>query len=340
MKVHEIGEFGLISRLTSSSLSKNTDLVRGVGDDTAVFRCGGDRLLLWTMDAQIEGVHFTQDGFTPEQIGRRAAAVNLSDIAAMGGHPLFALISLGVPKETPVDFLERIYQGLRLEFERFDVEIIGGNTAELPERLFLDVSLIGEVSEKRLLRRDTARPGDALCVTGELGRAAAGLLLHGSPDLLEDRELSQRARAAHCVPKARLREGEVLGSSGEVTSCIDISDGVLGDAKHIAEQSKVAVEIKIEDLPVAREAMLVSERIGKDCRIFSLTGGEDFELMFTLKPEAVSRVFPALEDATGAAPRVIGKIREGQGEVRVLERGSEMCLSVDGFRHFVNFEKK
>ena len=335
VKVNDIGEFGLISRLTLPLASGDSRIVKGVGDDTAVFRHGSDRLLLATTDAQIEGIHFTKDGFSPEQIGKRAAAVNLSDIAAMGGRPLFALVSLATPEDTPVEWLERIYAGLIYEFKREGVEIIGGNTAELPERLLLDITLLGEVDEAGLLCRDGAQVGDLLCVTGELGRSAAGLVLQSQPSLIEDKELVESARLAHAVPRPRLREGAILGHTGKITSCIDISDGVLGDARHIARQSGVTVEIELRDLPVAEEARLVSAKIGKDFRVFALTGGEDFELMFTLQAKSVSEVFARLQKATDCSPRVIGRIRPGEGNVRVTENGRQRTVSENGYRHFL-----
>src|SRR2546421_2035397 len=172
----ELGEFGLIARLTAD-LPHTSAVIAGVGDDAAILDIGGNELLVATCDAQVEDTHFRLRSIHPHDLGRRVLAVNLSDIAAMGARPRFALISLLLPPTLDVSILDGIYAGLREEATRFDVAIVGGNIARNEERLVIDITLLGTGKREQLLRRRNAKSGDALMVTGSLGSAAAGLLI-------------------------------------------------------------------------------------------------------------------------------------------------------------------
>ena len=178
------GEFALIARLTKD-LPSRADIVLGVGDDAAILDIGGDMLLLATVDSQVEGVHFTLGVCSPEQIGRKALAVNLSDIAAMGGEPRYALVSLVLPPDLPAELLAGIYAGMRQQAEEFGTAIIGGNVSGERQgaQLILDVTLLGVVERGRAITRGGAQVGDVLCVTGTLGDSAAGLYAQFHPDL-------------------------------------------------------------------------------------------------------------------------------------------------------------
>ena len=214
LSIKKLGEFGLISRLIDGSASPNQQIVRGIGDDAAVLQPTEDQLLLATCDVQIEGIHFVLDGFTKEQIGRRAAAVNLSDIAAMGGTPTFALISLAVPPQTEAAFLEGVYAGLRAGFDEWGAHIVGGNTARLDERLVIDVHLLGEVPPDKLLLRNGAKPGDLLCVTGTLGASQAGLRLLKSTKISVDEPTRDHALAVYRTPIPAFRRADASAHRG------------------------------------------------------------------------------------------------------------------------------
>src|SRR5579885_2312341 len=195
MRLDELGEFGLIARLTGD-LGTRPDVMLGVGDDAAVLDLGGDALLVATVDAQVEGRHFLRGVATPEEIGHKALAVNLSDIAAMGDEPLWALVSLLVPPELPVETLDGIYAGFNMLAGRFGVALVGGNVAATDGPLAIDVTLLGRVPRGRVLTRAGGQPGDSLLVTGTLGAAAAGGLVTSPSSQLAslERDVLLRAR--------------------------------------------------------------------------------------------------------------------------------------------------
>src|SRR5690348_10040058 len=244
MEAFSLGEFELIARL-SQGLATHKNVIEGIGDDCAVLDLGGDKQLLATCDSQVEDVHFTLQTSSPEQIGRKALAVNLSDIASMGGEPHYALISLMVPTHISVDVLDGIYAGLRQEAEMYSTVVVGGNIAS-SKQLTVDITLLGTVESGRALLRSGAHAGDILCLTGSLGEAAAGLYTlfypHRSypPDALEVVRLRQR------TPRPRVPEGHVLGQFGPsiVTSMIDISDGLSGDLSHLCDRSHVGAQVE------------------------------------------------------------------------------------------------
>ena len=332
---NKLGEFELIAHLTRSLKRRGDDVVCGVGDDAAVLRAGAGRLLLATCDAQIQGVHFTLDAFPADWIGRRVAAVNLSDIAAMGGIPTFAMVALAVPRNTDPDMLDAVYQGLVAGLDAWGAEIVGGNTAELPERMVIDVALLGEVTEKALMTRAGASPGDILCVTGELGASAAGREIIGRGGRIGlDEDVRAAAIRAHGLPRARISEGRYLGGSGQVTACIDVSDGLYGDAVHIAEASAVALSIDAERIPIARAARQAAPRIGVSPLSLALTGGEDYELLFTVRREAAAGLLDGLRKATGTPVSEIGEVREGPARIEVRAAGRSIDIKVGGFDHF------
>ena len=308
--VADLGEFGLIARLTEE-LAARADVLLGVGDDAAVLDVGNAaEVVVVTCDAQVEGTHFRWGHATPEEIGRRALSVNVSDIAAMGAAPRFALISLLVPPTLDVAVLDGIYAGLRQAAADYGVAIVGGNVARLAERLVLDVTLLGMGKRGHVLRRDGARPGNVLLVTGTVGSAAAGLRL------LEDHELLARVApeiaapllAAQRTPTARVAAGQWLAQHG-ATAALDISDGLAGDLAHLCAASKMGAVINDDALPMRRETRIIAEIIGCAATDFALWGGEDYELLFTVPAEQAAQCAADLLAATGTPATEIGTIQ-------------------------------
>jgi len=336
MKIGEIGEFGLIERITKMIDGNPDRVLRGAGDDAAVVRSGTGKLLLFTCDAQIDGVHFLSDRTSPVQIGRRAAAVNLSDIAAMGGEARYALVSIAMPDNIDVTFVEGIYEGMLFEMNLAGATIIGGNTARLPERLLIDVFLVGEVSENELLTRDGAVSGDLLCVTGKLGASAAGLELISNEQLNLGLNVDNVVMSRYLTPTPRLDASRVLARSGVVSACIDVSDGLLQDAGHLAKSSEVSITIEAGDVPIDSETVEVARTFKKDVETWALTGGEDFELLFTVAPDGKEKLFRDLFDETGLQATVIGFVSDGENGVRLLKEGHEVVGNIVGFDHFQN----
>jgi thiamine-monophosphate kinase len=313
--VQNLGEFGLIDRLIH--ILGDGDLEVGIGDDTAVIDRPGAEQLLATVDMLVEGVHFTLDGLHPFALGRRALAVNLSDIAAMGGNPLFALVSLALPPDRPARLIVDLYRGLRHEAAAFHTSIVGGNLAGTAGPLVIDLALVGEVARGRAVLRSGAREGDILAVTGVLGAAAAERL---------------SGRQASWVPQPRLRAGKALADAGLAHAMIDLSDGLGGDVHHLAQASGVGAVIEEDALPIAIGARRLAEDNNLDPYELALYGGEDYELLIAMSEDAVERARSLL----GPVPlTIVGTVlAAGQGITVEHVGGTRDPLEARGWAHF------
>ena len=283
MRIEQLGEFGLIERIQRAlPQTYSRDVLVGIGDDVAVLRSGGERVWLATCDVQVEGAHFLRDAITPVNLGRKALAINLSDIAACGGTPRFALISLGLPRDLDVEFIDGLYQGLRDEAEPFVVQIVGGNISGSRLGIFIDITLLGNALPENVLLRSGAQPGDQILVTGTLGDAAAGVALLLDPRLNTTPEYAAFARTRRDTPTPRVREGQIIAAAHAAHAMIDISDGLAGDLGHICEKSGVGVRLFSQNLPVSRANRELALAAHGDEWYFALHGGEDYELLFTV----------------------------------------------------------
>jgi len=335
MLVSDLGEFGLIVRVAQVLPPPGEGVVVGIGDDVAVLRADGENYLLATCDIQVEGVHFLREVIGPYRLGRKAAAINLSDIAAMGGVPTYMLVSLAMPPQTEVSFIDELYRGLQDEVSAAGAEIVGGNMANLPDRFMIDILLLGWVGPDHLLLRSGARVGDQVCVTGVLGDSAAGLALLLAPQAEVDPEVREQLLAAHLTPRPRLLEGRALAGTGAVTAAIDVSDGTLSDIGHICEKSHVGVEIWAERLPISEAARSAAQATGKDVLDFALRGGEDYQLLFTLPQPQVGEVLEGVWAATGTTVTVIGQILPPAAGIQVvLPDGTRVPRGKGGWDHF------
>ncbi len=328
------GEFDLIARLTRH-LPTSPDVPLGVGDDCALLDLNGaDPLLLATCDSQVEGVHFTLSFSSPEQIGRKALAVNLSDIAAMGGEPRYALVSLILPPHLPLAILDGIYAGLRQEAERFATAIVGGNIAGSDQTLIIDITLLGTVERGRALMRSGARVGDVVLVTGSLGNAAAGLHTLLQPETHYPFDAQEFVRQAYRVPQPRVHEGRVLNRFGPevVTALLDISDGLSGDLGHLCE--RVGVRVDLACLPLSPSLHAIATSATHDPYAWALHGGEDYELLFTVSPGNEQAVIAAVQSATGTPVTPIGVVLPPEEGMRLLHPdGREEPLVVQSWDH-------
>ncbi|MDP3703615.1 MAG: thiamine-phosphate kinase [Candidatus Omnitrophota bacterium] len=302
--VHALGEAALIDRLRRrlGATARSAHVRIGIGDDAAVLAGPGGRLLLFASDMVVEGVHFLRRTVAPRWIGWKALAVNLSDIAAMGGEPLAAVISLGLPPATPVTFVDGLYEGLAACARRCRCPVVGGDTVRAPQ-VVVDVAILGTVQRRHLTRRSGAQVGDVLFVTGRLG----GSLSSG--------------RHARFVP--RLREAQALVRQVKVHAMMDLSDGLASDLWQMSRASRVVLRIRRAVVPVARAAGSVEH---------ALTDGEDFELLFAVSRRDAARVPRRI----GSCPVTrIGSV-VGRG-VRVEQEypdGRIRSLIPTGFRHF------
>ncbi len=333
MRLDELGEFGLIARLTGGSETR-PDVLLGVGDDAAVLDLGGNGLLVATVDAQVEGRHFLRDVATPEEIGHKALAVNLSDIAAMGAEPLWALISLVVPPELAVEVLDGIYAGFKALAGHFGVALVGGNVAAADGPLVVDVTLLGRVPRGRVLTRAGGQPGDLLFVTGELGAAAAGVLTVVPDSRLASlaRDLLLRARLAQVAPQPRVAEGRALAATGVVRAMLDVSDGLVADLSHLCESSGVGAELEAESIPVDPATVAIATALGRDPLELALTGGEDYELLFSVHPGNEALVMDAVHEVGGSAHRIGRLVAEPGLRLRHVD-GRVAPLAARGWDH-------
>ena len=335
------GEFELIARLTRS-LTTRDDVVQGAGDDCAVLDVGADMHLLATCDCQVEGVHFTLHTSSPEQVGRKAMAINVSDIAAMGGVPRYALVSLLVPEHLPTGTIDSLYEGLRAEALRYNTAIVGGNIAGAgpSDQCVIDMTLLGTVERGRALLRSGARVGDLLCVTGTVGDSACGLytLLH--PQAAYPQEALDFVQRRHRLPEARVQVGRVLSSyissSGPavVTALLDVSDGMSGDLNHLCERSHVGAHIELARLPLSAELRTIAQETKQDPYHWALHGGEDYELLFTVAPEAAQDVIARVQVECAVPVTIIGAIDDAQrGLQLVSQSGQRARLTVKSWDH-------
>jgi thiamine-monophosphate kinase len=331
------GEFELIARLTRD-LATRDDVVQGAGDDCAVLDVGAGTHLLATCDCQVEGVHFTLHTSSAEQVGRKAIAINVSDIAAMGGVPRYALVSLIVPERLPAETIDSLYEGLRTEALRYNTAIVGGNIAGAgsSDQCIIDITLLGTVERGRALLRSGARAGDLLCVTGTVGDSACGLytLLH--PQATYPREALDFVQYRHRLPEARVQVGRVLSSYGPavVTALLDVSDGISGDLNHLCERSHVGAHVELVRLPLSPELRKIALGTKQDPYYWALHGGEDYELLFTVVPEAAQDVIARVQAECAVPVTIIGAIDDTrQGLQLVSQSGQRERLTVKSWDH-------
>ncbi len=328
MKVSELGEFGLIDFL-AGIIARNgqaAPLLLGIGDDAAAWR-SDDAVSLVTTDSLFEGVHFNLENTSWEDLGWKALAVNLSDIAAMGGNAQYAVVSLGVPGETDVEAVVALYRGMLAVAGEFGVAIAGGDTCRAP-LVSLTITVFGSApGADRLLLRSGARAGDVIAVTGSLGAAAAGLEMLRGAIVLETADAAELSRAFF-RPWPRLAEGKLLAERG-VKAAIDISDGLVADLTHICRASGVGARLETERVPVSPA---VKAGFGGRTLALALSGGEDYELLFT----AGTRVMAEVKETAACPVTVIGEVTAGgAGQVVLMDAGgNRVHLAGKGWEHF------
>ncbi len=335
--VRDVGEFGLIRRIRE--LIEREGIRAGgvsidIGDDTASFVPRPGYELLITCDSMVEGRHFVAPSITPFDLGSRAMTVNISDIGAMGGVPLYALVSLGLGTEVPVAYVEEMYRGFLAELNPFSASIIGGNITG-SGAMFIDITLLGEVEAGKGARRAGAQQGDAILVSGYPGRSAAGLRLllaaEGDPKVLEDPLVRTYNRPTH-----RASLGRALAQTGFVTAMIDTSDGFLGDLGHICEESRVGAELWKERLPLTEDLKEASRRLKHDPYDFFLGDSDDYELIITCRPEHIDMLRSAAAGCCTAPLTEVGRIRAGQGITLLHPDGRSEPLRAVSWDHFAS----
>jgi len=295
-------------------------VVEGIGDDCAILRIPPGHETLVTTDFSLEGVHFRREWHSPEVIGHHCLARGLSDIAAMGGEPIAAFLSLALPRRLPQSWVDRFLRGLLRLADEFNVSLAGGDSSEFPQGILADLAVVGCAPKGTAIRRSGAHPGDQIYVTGELGGAAAALKL-----LSCGRKVRPADFPRHFHPIPRIEVGRILRKRGLASAMIDLSDGLSTDLAHICEESGVGAEIRAETIPRAR--------IGRPAREvdlqFALHGGEDYELLFTAPGR---RRIPA--QIAGVQITQLGHITRKKHVTLMSEGGVKMALRPQGWEHF------
>lgn len=295
MLLSELGEFGLIKKF-KQAIKLDASVIKGTGDDCAVLKFDKLHYLLFTCDMLVEGLDFLKKD-DPFLIGRKAIAVSISDIAACAGVPRYCLVSLGLPKKTSLKFVERLFKGMRNIAKTYTINIVGGDLSRA-ERIVIDVSMLGRVEKEKLVLRSRAKKGDIIFVTCSLGGSIRGKHLRFTP---------------------RLKEARFLTGNFKINSMLDISDGLVQDLSHILEESKVGALI-YEDLVPINKGSTLDE---------ALSGGEDFELLFTLGRKQARKL------QLKSNFKAIGEIMDKRYGLRLIDRrGRERKIKAQGFRHF------
>lgn len=330
-----ISELDVIRRIRATNIQHDANLLQGIGDDCAVFAQNNTKTLsLITTDTLVEGVHFNLSWHPAKLLGHKAVAVNVSDIAAMGGTPRFALLSLAAPATFATETLDLFMQGFMAALAEYKVSLIGGDTVKSDQGLVLSITVLGEVDKQQVVYRHNAKPGDQIWVSGLLGQAAAGLeicrrshsdLQKNYPELI----------AAHLEPMPEMALGRALAQSGSVTAMIDMSDGLATDLAHLCEESGVGAIVHAERLPLSQSTQQTAKSLGLDPRHLMLAGGEDYRLLFTANAAASRKIQEMACHAVGGQLYVIGEIVEGQGVI-LHSDGQKNRIDFQGYDHFVS----
>lgn len=324
------GERGIIARIRQAAGSSG-DLVVGIGDDCAVYKTAPDRLSLVTTDTMVEGVHFDLGWHPPVHLGRKAASVNISDIAAMGGLPRFALLSLALTPDLGSQWLAGFMAGFLAVLAEHAVVLIGGDTVQSGHESMFSVTVLGEMAEAELITRKGAKAGDVVLVSGFLGEAAAGLALCRL-GLVHDSGW-QPLVGAHLDPVCQVTLGRVLAASGMVHAMQDLSDGLATDLAHICAESGVGAVVAAERIPLSPLLRKAAETCGQSPLEWALAGGEDYQLLFTAGEQQVAPLRKLVGEKTGRELFAVGRIVEGQG-VFLEEAGRRREISYRGYEHF------
>ncbi|HKO95350.1 MAG TPA: thiamine-phosphate kinase [Pyrinomonadaceae bacterium] len=333
-----MNEFDHIKQLRALAQRRGSSagLIRGIGDDAAVFRSAAGSDVVVSTDLLVEDVDFRRETTRPDLLGHKALAVSLSDIAAMGARPLWALLAIGVPEDVwNSDYLDQFYAGFFKLADRYGVTLIGGDLSRVSSKIVIDSIVVGECPSGRELYRSGAKSGDQIFVTGYLGDAAAGLRLiergtRLSPEL-DGTHLVDNLLSRQLQPEPRVGWGLLLGEKQLASAMIDISDGLSSDLTHLCDESGVGAIIEASRLPVDEVVAEICGRRKLDPLMLALHGGEDFELLFTVSPEKVKQL-PARVD--GISITRIGEIKTAAEGVRISEGSRVWKLEPGGWEHF------
>ena len=340
-ELSSLGEFGLIKHLTDSFVCEQPSTIKGIGDDAAVIDYG-EKVTLVSTDLLVEGVHFDLAYMPLRHLGYKCATVNFSEIVAMNGTPRQLFVGISVSNRFPVEALEEIYEGIKLACTRYKVDLAGGDTTSSVHGLFLSLTVTGEAAKEDVVYRNTAKENDLICVTGDLGGAYAGLMLlerekqvfRADPSMQPELEGYDYVLERQLKPEARTEYREIFRNAGiKPTAMIDISDGLASEVLHIAVESGLGCSIYEDKIPMDIVTEQVVRELNMDPSIAALNGGEDYELLFTVKQSDYEKV-TALQGVS-----VIGHMTHNSHGVNMISRsGTHISLNAQGWDAFLRKE--
>ena len=329
-KIKEIGEFNFINKIIPNFSELVGDGMLGIGDDCAVIK-QGDSDLLVTTDMLVEDIHFIRSEISAYELGYKSLAVNISDIAAMGGHPLASFISLAIPADMEVSYLDEFYRGYAELSKKYNMPLLGGDTTKSLDKFVINVVALGRGDNNKIKFRSGAKANQYVCVTGFLGDSACGL-----EQIL--RRINNKESSlidAHYLPKPRIEEGLFLADKEAVGAMMDVSDGIGSDLNHIIKASGIGVNIFLEKIPISEQMMRVSSELGLNKYELAVGGGEDYELLFTLDKETFDELAREYLEKFSKEIFIIGETcAEREVGLNYLENGLVCDKKIKGFNHF------
>ena len=331
MKISELGEFAFIDHFSPAFTRNLENGVLGIGDDCAVLPLDDRRVMLITTDMLIEDSHFLRHAIPPIDLGYKSLAVNLSDIAAMGGIPTYAFLSLGIPKDVEVEWMDLFFAGMNDLCNEANVQLLGGDTTRSGKHLIINIGVVGEAMIERVKYRSAALPGDIICVTGELGDSGGGLRL-----ILENIALGKVEDILvkrHHRPRAHLAEGQWLGAQKGVHAMMDVSDGIDSDLHRIMERSLCGAHVDLNRLPCSRELQQVCVKYKWDMYELAATGGEDYCLLCTIDPQAGENIMRGFKEKFERDLFPVGKIIS-ENTLNYYNKDILVRFTRHGFDHF------
>lgn len=331
-RLSEIGEFGLIKRFSRQFLENLPADYTGIGDDCAIIPLGEKRVLLITTDMLIEDSHFLKNKISAFDLGRKSLMVNLSDIAAMGGTPESAFLSVGFPAGSEIQWIDNFFKGIRAVCDEYGVYLMGGDTTKSPDRVVINIVVIGNGISSEVKKRSAAKPGDIICVNDFVGDSGGGLRIL-LEDLPEDRDSKYLVKRHNC-PRANVTEGKWLAEQKDVHAMIDVSDGIESDIHRVMESSIVGAEIELDKIPVSKELRRTAEKHRWNANEIGVTGGEDYCLMFTVTEKGLDKTLSGYKKKFDRPFYPIGKIREAESGLTFLHEGKLTVLKKHGWDHF------
>lgn len=327
--IRKVGEFGLINmiRRALSPVKKDSALMLGIGDDAAVFRTSGHVWNVVTVDAMAEGIHFDLRYTDLRKLGWKALASNISDLAAMGAEPKWALVNLTIPKRVSAEDIRELYRGISNCSKKYGMQVIGGNITRAINEFVICITLLGEAEKENIIKRSGAKTGDIIAVTGDLGGSHAGLRI------LQERKRKSTFKYVlrkHLSPIPRIESIRKIQRFGvKIHACIDISDGLSSDLGHICSASKVGAELELDKIPIHTETKNAAAFLREDVLSYALNGGEEYELLMTMTPQN----FKEAKIALGRHITAIGKINTSR-KLTGYDQNKKITIKAKGFSHF------